>query len=120
MLSISKQTWLAFSNSAQEDFELRADNYLLRHFSDRMKDLPADQRRILIRHYVGRAKQYELTGEQAVICFAHICLLIGDDFESIDRWDWVPRMLSDDKYDQNFRAKLALQCVADLMAAEIK
>jgi hypothetical protein len=113
MFNISQNHWSAFSSRAQSNFELRAVKYLCKYFPDKMQDLSVEQRHTLVRSYTTKASGFGLTSEQAVICFAHLCLLVGDDFELREHWDWIGRMLRDKGYDQNFRAKLALHCASD-------
>ena len=108
----------ALSQVSRESFTQRADSYLCDAFPNPFGTRKPELRRQFIHQSIVLAAEYGLTSEQAVICFAHIRLLLGDDFAAQPRWDWVPRMLRDEEYEQSFRAKLALHCAADLKAAE--
>ena len=61
------------------------------------------------------ARRFELTSEQAVVCFAHVRLILGHGFERDPRWASFSDLLREQEFEPNERAKFAL-----LMAHEFE
>ena len=106
----------AFARARCQDFEERAAAHLREHFPDETAALPPDRLRAYVRGCVGRAGAFGLKSEQAVVCFAHLPLLLGEDFASQPRWAFVPDVLRQEQYPANDRAKLALLLAYGLKA----
>jgi hypothetical protein len=119
MFEIRQSQVEALARANLSHFESRADQYLCESFPDNFALLPLADRLEFIRQSRTRAARYGLNGEQAIVCYAHLCLMLGADFESQSKWDWIPNMLRDVEYEQNFRAKLALQCAAEIKMAGV-
>ena len=74
-----------------------------------------DERREFVASCIRRARRFELTSEQAVVCYAHVRLVLGDDFECDPRWASFSDLLREQQFEPNERAKFAL-----LMAHEFE
>jgi hypothetical protein len=96
-------------------FDERARRHLNKHFPRQVGPMTAGEFRQWVRQCVERAGRYGLETEQAVMCFAHLLLLLGDDFETNPRYGFAPTVLRADYGHQNERAKLAM-----LLAYEVK
>jgi len=114
-ISIRQEQNDAFAEAHYRGFESRAIRHLRRFFPDQVSRLSEDQKRALIAQMVSRARKYGLESEQAVMCFAHLPLLLGDDFDSNRRYQFAPRILKAQCGHAVERAKLAM-----LLAYEFK
>lgn len=98
------------------EFETRANAHLRESFPEQVAAMPPERFREFLRGCVDRAKTFGLTSEQAVMCFAHLTLLLGEGFESGPRWPFVPFLLHQKDLNQNDRAKTALFLAYELKA----
>jgi hypothetical protein len=105
----------ALAEARFEEFESRATGHLREFFPDKLSAMAADRLRAFLRRCVDRARAFGLTSEQAVVCFAHLSLLLGEGFDAEARWAFVPFLLRQEEYHQNDRAKAAM-----LLAYELK
>ena len=103
----------AFSAEAQRSFEARAAAFLRGEFPERWAEASELEVAAFVRESQRRAAPYGLTTEQAVVSVACVRCHAGDDWSAAP-WGWLPRMLSDAKYDPNFRAKMAAQLAGEL------
>src|SRR5262245_12320039 len=114
-LRIRAEQMESLAQARYQDFEERATRHLRAHFPEEMQRMSAERGRAYIRECVERAGAYGLQSEQAAMCFAHLPLLLGQDFEAQPRWAFVPYVLRQEQYPANDRAKVAL-----LLAYEVK
>jgi hypothetical protein len=115
MITIRDEQLNALTQARYEEFETRATEHLREFFPEQVVAMPVERFREFIRRCVDRARTFGLTSEQAVICFAHLSLLLGEGFDSEPRWPFVPFLLRQEDYHQNDRAKAAM-----LLAYELK
>ena len=116
VLKISDEQINALAQTRYGEFETRAAAHLREFFPQQVDAMPPEQLREFLRRCVDRARIFGLTSEQAVICFAHLTLLLGEGFESGPRWPFVPFLLHQQQYHQNDRAKIALFLTYELKA----
>jgi hypothetical protein len=105
----------AFAEAHYRGFESRAIKHLMKFFPAHLSRLSEDEKRALVAQIVSRARKYGLESEQAVMCYAHLPLLLGNDFESNRRYQFAPRILTTQCGHPIERAKLAM-----LLAYEFK
>src|SRR5262245_29415612 len=110
-LRIREEQMESFAQARYQDFEERAAAQLREHFPAEVGAMPPDRLRAYIRRCVERAGAFGLESEQAVMCFAHLPLLLGEDFERQSRWAFVPQVLRQEQHDPNDRAKVAMLLV---------
>jgi hypothetical protein len=115
ILRIRHEQVNALAEARYEEFESRAIGHLREFFLEKVSAIPADRLRAFIRRCMDRARTFGLTSEQAVVCFAHLSLLLGEGFDAESRWAFVPFLLHQEEYHQNDRAKAAM-----LLAYELK
>lgn len=108
MIRIRPEQQDAFSAEAQRGFEARAAAFLRDEFPDRWGSAAEPEVTAFVRASQRRAKPFGLTTEQAVVSFACVRCLAGDDWSAAP-WDWLPAMLGDAGSDPNERAKMAAQ-----------
>jgi hypothetical protein len=106
----------SFAQARYQDFEERAAEHLREYFPGEVGAMPPHRLRAYIRGCVGRAGAFGLKSEQAVMCFAHLPLLLGEDFETQPPWAFVPAVLRQEQYPPNDRAKLAMLLAYGLKA----
>jgi hypothetical protein len=114
-LRIRAEPLESLAQARYRDFEERATRHLRAHFPEAMRGMSAERSRAYVRECIERAGAFGLKSEQAVLCFAHLPLLLGEDFESQPRWAFVPYVLRQEQYPANDRAKVAV-----LLAYEAK
>ena len=103
-LKIREEQMESLAQARYQDFEERATRHLRAHFPEQMRGMSAERSRVYIRACVKRAGAFGLQSEQAVMCYAHLPLLLGEDFESQPRWAFVPHVLRQEQYPPNDRA----------------
>jgi hypothetical protein len=108
----------AFARSRYRDFEERTAKHLREYFPEMMAAMSAEEIRAFIRACVERASAFGLTSEQAVVCYAHLPLVLGEDYDRQPRWAFVPYVLRQEQYPANDRAKLATVLAYELKAKE--
>ena len=116
VLKIRDEQTDALAQARYGEFETRAKEHLRELFPAHVAAMPAEQFREFIRRCVDRARTFGLTSEQAVMCFAHLTLLLGEGFESGPRWPFVPFLLHQKELHQHDRAKAALYLAYELKA----
>lgn len=116
VLKIRDEQIGALAQARYPEFETRAKEHLRESFPEHVAAMPPEQFREFLRRCVDRARTFGLTSEQAIICFAHLTLLLGEGFESGPRWPFVPFLLHQQQYPQNDRAKTALFLAYELKA----
>jgi hypothetical protein len=105
-----------FAQARYQDFEERTTRHLREFFPEKMNGISAEGARAFIRECVARARAFGLESEQAVVCYAHLPLLLGEDFERQPRWGFMPLLLRQEEYHPNDRAKLAMILAHELKA----
>jgi hypothetical protein len=115
-LTIRNEQLGAFAQARYQDFEARTTAHLREFFPEQMEGMSAERTRTFIRDCVARAGTFGLRSEQAVVCYAHLSLLLGEDFERQPRWAFVPHVLRQEEYPPNDRAKLAMVLAHELRA----
>ena len=118
MLTIRPAQLDALQAHSEGEFVARACRYLGDECPETYGALPPEARQARVRRVIESARGYGLTRERAVICYARVEELLGDDFAANPGFDWAPRLLADAKYDQTFRAKLALSFAGEIRDAE--
>ena len=116
VLKIRDEQIGALNQERYAEFEPRAKQHLREFFPEQVDAMPAEQFREFLRRCFDRARTFALTSEQAVMCFAHLTLLLGEGFESAPRWPFVPFLLHQQEYHQIDRAKAALLFAYELKA----
>lgn len=116
VLKIRDEQIGALAQAHYGEFETRANTHLRESFPEQVAAMPPARFREFLRRCVDRAKTFGLTSEQAVMCFAHLTLLLGEGFETGPRWPFVPFLLHQKELRQNDRAKAALFLAYELKA----
>jgi len=116
VLKVRDEQFNALAQAHYAEFEARAKQHLRECFPDQVDAMPPEQFGEFFRRCVDRARAFGLTSEQAIMCFAHLTLLLGEGFESGPRWPFVPFLLHQQQYPQNDRAKTALFLAYELKA----
>lgn len=94
----------AFRTAARSDFLDRADRYLCANFPTRFAPLASEVRRQFIADAQQRAKRYHLRSERAVVFYAHLLLLAGQDFDVHPRAAALREHLGDERRPDSQRA----------------
>ncbi|MGE5141663.1 MAG: hypothetical protein ACM3JD_19530 [Rudaea sp.] len=115
MFRIRREHAEVFSAAHYRGFKDRMARHLREHFPAETRTLSEEQMDAFIEECVQRAGVYGLESEQAVVCYAHLRLLLGDDFETNPYWAFARVALESDQASPNDKAKIAM-----LMAYELK
>src|SRR5688572_2526127 len=108
MLQIRAEQVEAFAAERREEFLARLAAHLRAHFPDRLGGAADGELREYGSACVARAAGYGLTHEQAVACYAHLPLVLGEDFEADPRYLPVLDLLGNRSVDQDARAKFVV------------
>ena len=104
----------SLASHQRQAFEARFHEHLEAHFPEAAA-WTVGERREFAANCIRDARIFGLTSEQAVVCFAHVRLVLGHDFERDPRWASFSDLLREQGLEPNERAKFAL-----LMAHEFE
>jgi hypothetical protein len=109
-----------FAEERRNDYLRRLVSHLRKHFPDRLAKQSEAQVWAYGRHCIARAALYGLTHEQAVSCFAHLPLVLGEDFEANPRYLPLINVLGQRSLNQDTRAKFIVAAAYTLREARRK
>jgi hypothetical protein len=120
MLILRPSQVQVFDTQRRDEYLGRLVTHLRSHFRDQLAPQSDDQLRAYGRHSIARAALYGLTHEQAVSCFAHLPLLLGEDFEANPRYLPLINVLGQRSLNQDTRAKFVVAAAYNLREARRK
>jgi hypothetical protein len=119
MFQISQEQYDALNRQAWKDFEVRAATYFQRHYPDEMAHVAPEQLGDFLRDAQRRSAPYGIDTEYAVVRYAHLMLLLGDDFATDPQRQEYAQVLQQTKADDNARMDYLLeQALAEVTPAE--
>jgi hypothetical protein len=108
-MRLRDQQLQALEDERRRDFRSRLRHHLRKHHPDRLSSFSDEQLDVYIETSRERAgRQYGLSSEQALVCYAQLPLLLGDAFEVDAKLSAIPAILAQRFLDQSTRAKFAL------------
>jgi hypothetical protein len=119
MLQIRAEQVEAFSAERRDEFLTRLAAHLREHFPEQLGGASDDELRAYGSACVARAAAHGLTHEQAVACYAHLPLVLGEDFEADPRYRPAVEALGDRSLDQDARAKFVVALGYNLTARDV-
>jgi hypothetical protein len=111
MFQIREAHLQAFSRAKMEDFEPTAIKYFRETFPEKTATLSDAALLKFVRETIPHAARYGIDSEEALLCFGHIRMVLGDALDTDEQLYWLRTLLQGEGFDQEPRAQLARRLV---------